>query len=196
MSALAAASRLEAMAEGKCAAHVPPCTGPLAPDTATRIPLEELHAEFARCQERYRTEGFGERTATSGGPQRHRRPRKGQYPVQFSPYRMTTRSALRRVVQVDRRAAKDDIKAIESGMHSRADASTYFEEIEVQDRSPGIVVVRARREIASEEESICAPTRRSTACWRRGTSSAGGCGRPLRLLTRRDARHIRTSREL
>ena len=61
---------------------------------------------------------------------------------------MTTRSALRRVVQVDRRSAKDDIKAIEIGMRSRADASTYFEEIEVQDRSPGIVVVRARREMA------------------------------------------------
>ena len=112
MTALAAASRLEAMAEGKGGANVPYSTGgPLARDAAVLIPLDELHAEYARCQERYRTE---EHTVSGVGPQR---PRKKHYPADFSPYRMTSSSARHRVVPVERRAAKDDIKAIEDGLH-------------------------------------------------------------------------------
>ena len=117
LTALGAVSRLKAMEEGKCAAHVPPLRGgQLAPDTATLTPHEELAAELYRCQERYRAEGFEEHTPTSGGPQRHRRLRKGLYPAQFSPYRMTRGSNFHLTVQVDRRSAKDDIKAIEKGM--------------------------------------------------------------------------------
>jgi len=141
MTALAAASRLEAMAEGKGGANVPYSTGgPLARDAAVLIPLDELHAEYARCQERYRTE---EHTVSGVGPQR---PRKKHYPLGFSPYRMTSH----RVVQVERRAAKNDIKAIEDGMRGRDDTSTYFEEIGAQDRSPGLVAGSARKEMAKQ----------------------------------------------
>ena len=141
LTPLAAMSRLEAMSEGKCAAHVPAFKGgQLAPDTATLTPYKELDAEFERCQERYRAEGFKEDTPTNGGPQRHKSLRKRLYPVQFSPYRMTRGSNFHRIVQVDRRSAKDDIKAIEKGVRISSNKSTDFDDIGIQDLSTGLVV--------------------------------------------------------
>jgi hypothetical protein len=55
-----------------------------------------------------------------------------------------------RVVQVERRAAKNDIKAIKDGMRGRDDTSTYFEEIGAQDCSPGLVAGSARKEMAQQ----------------------------------------------
>jgi len=84
--------------------------------------MEELHAEYEECQERYHAEHEEcqerqKQFATAGGPHRRiKQPQPGRYTGTFSPYRMSSGSI--RCVQVDRRSVKNDHKAIQEAIQA------------------------------------------------------------------------------